>query len=114
MPTVVELAAWYRQLVAKGTFTSSCEGQAFFYEACWSYDADLERVFEDWIADQGNPRSLPLDLFEEELVHAERFDELHAFLSRLDAPQLARAVPMMRAFVANPKKGRARFESTAE
>lgn len=114
MPTLAEVTAWYRELSASGTYRSKCDDQAFFYDACWSNDAEIERVFEASIETVGNPRQLPFNLFEAELVRAERFTELHAFLDWLDAAQLARAVPMMRAFVAKPRRAAHRHQATSE
>jgi hypothetical protein len=112
LPTLAELTSWYRTL-AVSTPEGERGGNMLFYEACWSDDVDLERAFEGWAATIDNPHGLPLDLLEESLADARRFTQLYAFLRTLDATRLARAVPMMRAFVANPGK-RARFESTKE
>ena len=112
-PTLAELTAAYRHLLAVGTFESMSEGQAFFYAACWSDDAEIERVFEAWADAADNPENVPMDLLEDEFVNAGRFEELYKFVTMLDAPMLTRAVPMMRSFLAKPKRGR-RYEGTQE
>ena len=99
LPTQAKLAAWYRTLAVTGP-TGERGGNMLFYEACWSSDAGLARVYEAWFDAMPNPDGLPFDLFEEQLADAGRFAELHAILRRFTAEELARAVPLMRAFVA--------------
>lgn len=117
VPTVAQLEALYLQLKKTGSFRSACGGKAFFYEACWSEDAELERVFEDLCSrtQQALGHSyLPMDLYEEKLVNEGRIVELHSFFVALTPAQLARALAMMRTFIANPAKRPGRYESTQE
>jgi len=112
LPTRAELAAWYRTLAATGP-TGERGGNMLFYEACWSTDAGLARVYEAWFDTMPNPDGLPFDLFEEWLADAGRFADLHAMLRRFTAEELARALPLMRAFVAGDTQT-PRYDSTEE
>jgi hypothetical protein len=117
LPTQAELTAWYEQLLASRTFRSRSQAQAFFYAACWSNDAELERVFENWQSETSNARGdryLPMDLYEERLVHDARWDDLHGFWRALDPAQLARARRMVRTFLAHPARAPERFEPITE
>jgi hypothetical protein len=113
-PTPAELERAYAYLQATGTFRSSCEGQAFFYEACWSNDAELEGAFEDWAATQDNLRNLPMDLLEEEYVHRGKFAELHGLFAHVAPDDVPRAVAMMRGFLAAPKRVADRYDQIQE
>lgn len=115
-PTVAQLTKQYQQLKKSGTFRSSCEGQAFFYEACWSDDAELEAEFDAFCNSTQaarNDKDEPMDLYEERLVNEGCFTELQSFFAGLSAEQLKRALPMMQQFLANPKR-RPRYEATQE
>jgi len=117
VPTVAQLEALYLQLKKTGTFKSACGGKAFFYEACWSDDAELERVFEDLCARTQAARGhsyLPMDLYEEQLVNEGLFVELQSFFVDLTPVQRSRALAMMQPFLANPRKRPGRYESTQE
>jgi hypothetical protein len=103
-PSLELVTAWYKALAASKTFKSQCEGRAYFYEACWSNDADLEGAYIELVNRLDNPQNLPEDLFEEELVEQGRYAELHSFFVTLAPSLYARAVPMINAFLDAPNK----------
>lgn len=116
-PTVAALEALYRQVKKTGSFRSACGGKAFFYEACWSDDAELEAVFDNICSEAQEALGhsyMPMDLYEEKLVNEGRFVELQSFFVALTPAQLTRALAMMQPFVANPAKRPGRYESTQE
>ena len=115
-PSLTELTKWYQQLLRGGTYTSDCEGQAFFYDAIWSDDHVIERAFERFCEE--TQRKLghdyePMGLYEEKLVTGGHFAELHAFFSSLPEADLKRTLPEVKAFIAHPKRAK-RYEKVGE
>lgn len=109
--SLAKVTRWFESLVASGSYQTSYGVQAFFYDAVYSKDAAIERVFETWAS---SVSSRPLQLVEAELVAAERWRELHAFFTQLTPAQLAAVVPEIEAFVASPGKHARRYREAVE
>ena len=125
VPSLAEVTAWYRRLLAADTYETACGVQAFLYDPLWSEDAELERVFEAWAEAvvMSGPMgevdrrtvSVPLEMIEDHLVETERFDELRRFFTMLSPALLERALPLARALVAKPRRKRdTRYDEITE
>lgn len=110
-PSLAQVTRWFRALVASGSYPTRYGVQAFFYDAIYSNDAAIERVFETWAS---SVSSRPRQLVEAELVAAEGWGELHAFFTQLTPAQLAAVVPKIEAFVAAPGKQARRYREVVE